>query len=185
MSERTRLDDQAVAQRLTWLEETLGKLEELSGPTAQTALDAVAALTEVYGEALARVLDATAADPGLSTTLVGDRLLGHLLVLHEIHPEPVEGRIRRALHDLDPELRSHGVTADLDGVEDGVARIVLTGGCPSALGPLRRTVEEAVRAIAPEVESVEPMRAPVRRPAAFIPADALLARRASAAGGGP
>lgn len=88
MAERPRLDGQVLASRLAWLDETLGRLEQMPGPTAETALDAVAALTEVYGEALARVMDRAAADATLTGALADDRLLGHLLTLHDIHPRP-------------------------------------------------------------------------------------------------
>jgi Fe-S cluster biogenesis protein NfuA len=179
-TETGRLDDEAVAQRLAWLEDVLGRLEQMPGPAAQTAMDAVSALTEVYGEALARVMDTVGDGPALS----GDMLLGHLLVLHDLHPDPVEARVRRALRGLDPQLRPRGVEATLDGIRDGVARVALAGGgCGSSLGQIQDLVEETLRAIAPELRAVESSRVAARRPAAFVPVDALLARPAPAAGG--
>ncbi|GIH23246.1 hypothetical protein Aph01nite_15560 [Acrocarpospora phusangensis] len=77
-----RLDDRTVSVRLEVLEELLAELEAAS---AETALDAVALLAEVYGEALARVMDR--ADPELRTGLTRDVLLAHLLALHDIQPE--------------------------------------------------------------------------------------------------
>ncbi|MEO3855650.1 hypothetical protein [Acrocarpospora sp. B8E8] len=74
-----RLDDRTVAVRLEVLEELLAELEATA---AETPLDAVALLAEVYGEALARVMEQ--AEPELQTVLAGDVLLAHLFALHGI-----------------------------------------------------------------------------------------------------
>src|SRR3954463_13290189 len=90
-----RLPDPAVEARLARLDEVLAGLESAPGPTVRSALEAVRLLTEVYGEALARVLDQ--ADGQLAGRLADDELLAHLLVLHAIHPESVERRAARAV----------------------------------------------------------------------------------------
>jgi hypothetical protein len=80
-----RLDERAVAGRLELLEELLGELESASGPTAELALDAVATLAAVYGEALHRVVERAGAEsPGLVAALAGDVLLAHLFALHGV-----------------------------------------------------------------------------------------------------
>ncbi|TXK34789.1 hypothetical protein [Nonomuraea sp. C10] len=84
MTDRPRLDERAVAGRLELLEEMLNELETTSGPTAELALDAVATLAEVYGEALARVMDRAAAYPGFGSAAAGDVLLAHLFALHGV-----------------------------------------------------------------------------------------------------
>ncbi|MFE2104156.1 NifU family protein, partial [Streptomyces sp. NPDC059468] len=83
-----RLPDPAVEARLARLDEVLAGLESVPGPAAREALESVTLLTEVYGEALARVLDH--ADERLRGLLADDELLGHLLVLHAIHPESAD-----------------------------------------------------------------------------------------------
>ncbi|MGW4567748.1 NifU family protein, partial [Streptomyces sp. NPDC004561] len=55
MADAVRLRDPAVEARLARLDEVLAGLESAPGP----ALEAVRLLTEVYGEALARMLDHT------------------------------------------------------------------------------------------------------------------------------
>ncbi|MFS4097722.1 NifU family protein, partial [Streptomyces sp. AF1A] len=89
-----RLADRAVEARLARLDEVLAGLEPAPGP----AVEAVRLLTEVYGEALARVLDH--ADDRLRERLADDELLGHLMVLHDIHPESPERRAARAVEKL-------------------------------------------------------------------------------------
>ncbi|MFG1948182.1 hypothetical protein [Nonomuraea sp. NPDC048826] len=84
MTDRPRLDERAVAGHLELLEELLSELETTSGPTAELALDAVATLAGVYGEALARVMDRAASYPELGPALAEDLLLAHLFVLHGV-----------------------------------------------------------------------------------------------------
>lgn len=170
-----RLDDRAVAERMARLDEVLGRLERMPGATAATALDAVALLTEVYGEALARVAALAAPGSALATAFGRDRLLGHLLVLHDAHPEPVERRVLRALDGVRPHLGGAG--AELAGIDGDVARVRITGGgCGSASGRVAALVRDAVLAAAPELSEVEPVRMAERPPPAFVPADSLLRR---------
>ncbi|MEU9386197.1 NifU family protein, partial [Streptomyces sp. NPDC048279] len=80
MADPGRLDGRAVEARLARLDTLLEGLESAPGPTGGPAVEAVRLLTEVYGEALARVLDR--ADAALAGQLFDDELLDHLLVLH-------------------------------------------------------------------------------------------------------
>ncbi|CAM5559655.1 NifU family protein [Streptomyces aurantiogriseus] len=177
----SRLDDGEVAARVARIDELLEKVQIAPGPMAQTALDTVRALTEVYGEALARVLDQ--ADAALAGRLAEDELVGHLMVLHDLHPEPPERRAARAVERLRPAVRERGGDVTLDGVEGPVARVRLrTAGCGSGCGSGSSGVEEAVReavlAAAPELTTVETVPETESRPAAFVPVDSLLRRPA-------
>nr|WP_229865664.1 NifU family protein [Streptomyces spinoverrucosus] len=171
--------------RLARIDEVLEKVGITPGPTAQAALDAVRALTEVYGEALARVLDL--ADPALRARLTGDELLDHLLVLHDIHPEPPELRASRAVERLRPALQERGGDVELAGVEGPVARVRLRtpgcgSGCGSASAGFEEAVREAVLAAAPELTAVEPVPEPESAKAAFVPLDTVLRRPAQPQG---
>ncbi|MFC9926169.1 NifU family protein [Streptomyces sp. NPDC127190] len=176
-----RLPDPAVEARLARLDEVLAGLEAAPGP----ALEAVRLLTEVYGEALARVLDH--ADGPLTERLADDELLGHLLVLHDIHPEPPERRAARAVEKLRPAVRERGGDLEWAGVEGQVARVRLSsgGGCGSGCGSgggssdVAAAVRDAVLAVAPELTEVETVSG-AARPAgpAFVPLDSLLVREA-------
>ncbi|MGW3356681.1 NifU family protein [Streptomyces bungoensis] len=166
-----RLADPAVEARLARLDEVLAGLEPSPGP----ALEAVRLLTEVYGEALARVLDH--ADAGLRERLAGDELLGHLLVLHDIHPESPQDRAARAVERLRPAVRERGGDLEWAGTDGTVARVRLStgGGCGSGCGGGSSDVAEAVRAavlaVAPELTSVETVQESAARTAApaFVP----------------
>lgn len=151
-----RLDAAAVAERLTRLDAQVAGLESAPGPVGEQALDALATLTEIYGEALARVVDHAAAAPAVADALAADELLTHLLTVHEVHPEPVERRIGRALDRLGPTLRASGGDARLLELDGTVARVRLTtGGCAATARALWRAVEEAVLAAEPGLSRVE------------------------------
>ncbi|MEV6834055.1 NifU family protein [Streptomyces sp. NPDC051133] len=178
MADAGRLADAAVEARLARLDEVLAGLESAPGP----ALEAVRLLTEVYGEALARVLDR--AEEALGEQLVADELVGHLLVLHDLHPEPPERRAARAVEKLRPAVRERGGDLEWAGVDGQVARVRLSsgGGCGSGCGGGSADVAEAVRAavlaVAPELTSVETVQEPAARqaPPAFVPLSTIKRR---------
>ncbi|RKS78789.1 NifU-like protein [Actinomadura pelletieri DSM 43383] len=183
-----RLDGAAIAGRLDRLDETLGLLERTPGATAETALDAVTLLTEVYGEALARVMDRVSGDTRLVEAFLDDELVGHLFVLHGVHPEPVEGRVARALEALRPQLGRKGVDAEIVEIRERTAEVRLTGGtgggCGCGAEPVEDVVREAVLAVAPELDGVR-VTVPDAPAAAkaFVPVEALLRPPISVDGG--
>ncbi|MEW2511359.1 NifU family protein [Streptomyces sp. NPDC046870] len=179
MADAGRLADAAVEARLARLDELLAGLESAPGPAAGNAVEAVRLLTEVYGEALARVLDVTGGQP--AGRLAEDELLGHLLVLHGLHPEPPARRAERAVDRLRPAVRARGGDVELVGVDGQVARVRVTeaGGCGSGCGggpTIADAVREAVLTAAPELTAVEQLTAPAAP--AFVPLDSLLVREA-------
>ncbi|SFD79213.1 NifU family protein [Streptomyces aidingensis] len=196
MADRDRLDGQELGRLLARADELLERVESLPGPGARAAVDALRALTGLYGEALARVLDlagtaagtAPGTSGGLLDGLLDDELLAHLLVLHGLHPEPAERRAARAVERLRPAVRERGGEVEPAGVTaDGVARVRLTAkGCGGSASALQEAVREAVLAMAPELSGVEVVRetgAGAAAPA-FVPV-ASLTRRAAAPAGEP
>ncbi|CCK25289.1 hypothetical protein BN159_0910 [Streptomyces davaonensis JCM 4913] len=174
-----RLADPDVEARLARLDALLEGLDAAPGPATRSAVEAVGLLTEVYGEALARVMDR--ADGPLAERLADDELLGHLLVLHSLHPEPVERRAARAVERLRPAVRERGGDVEWAGVEAGVGRVRLTAGggcgsgCGTGSGDVTAAVREAVLAVAPELTAVEPVQV---TPPAFVPLTTLTHRGA-------
>jgi Fe-S cluster biogenesis protein NfuA len=123
------------------------------------------------------------------SSLLDDELVYHLLILHGIHPQPVEARVARALDDVRPYIRSHGGEVELVGIANGVARVRLSGscqGCASSAATLEHAVTESVLAVAPELTGVEAAPGPAGQPRspALIPADSLLRKPSTLAGKG-
>jgi Fe-S cluster biogenesis protein NfuA len=138
------MEDAAVRERVGRVEELLAGIEG-----SPSAVEAVAAVVELYGEALRRIVAG-----GVDTD---DELVSHLLLLHGLHPVDVETRVARALDEVRPYLGSHGGDVELLGVSNGIARVRLVGtcdGCPSSAATLQHAIEEAVARAAPELEAV-------------------------------
>ncbi|MBP2452963.1 NifU family protein [Mycolicibacterium lutetiense] len=149
------------------------------GPGAlQNAEQLIRELTDLYGAALARLLRiATNHSAELAEVAAADSLVASLLLVHGLHPHPVHRRIADALDKVRPYLGSHGGDVDLIEVDGPVVRLRFTGscrGCPSSAATLELTIEDAIRAAAPEITSIDVV---ADSPAPnLIPAQSLLAR---------
>lgn len=166
-----------------------------AGDRIQTLLDASAAggavaheraeqlvreITDLYGAGLERMLGiALAARPDLADTFVGDDLIASLLLVHGLHPHDVGRRVEDALDGVRPYLGSHGGDVHLIGVEGDTVRLRFAGSCkscPSSSVTLELAVEDAVRAAAPEISSIEVVAAEAEAAPAMIPAESLMSR---------
>jgi len=128
-------------------------LERVEGD--DTATELVQALLELYGEGLARIVTR---EPALVAPLADDEVVAHLLMLHDLHPQPLEARVRGALAEVAPYLAQHGGGVELLGVEAGVARVRLDGacnGCPSSTATLRHGIQNLLRHFLPDVREVQ------------------------------
>lgn len=154
--------DEQAREAVGRVEELLERVEQLPDRVGrETAAELTAALVELYGEGLARIMRALEAGGEAATLrrdLGSDELVSHLLLLHDLHPIPVAERVRDALGEVRPYLESHGGDVELLDVSDGVVRLRLQGscsGCPSSTMTLKLAIEDAIAKLAPEIESVE------------------------------
>lgn len=116
-------------------------------------------ITDLYGAGLQRLLAlAVRAAPEVGDDIAADDLVASLLLVHGLHPHPVERRIAAALDTVRPYLGSHGGDVHLLDVDGDVVRLQFSGSCrscPSSAVTLELAVEDAVRAAAPEISSIE------------------------------
>lgn len=168
-----------------------------AGDRIQTLLDSCAAggtaaydraqqlvreVVGLYGAGLERIMRMVGdpeTDGGLVERLATDDLVASLLLVHGLHPHDVHRRVSDALDRVRPYLGSHGGDVDLLEVADDTVRLAFTGSCkscPSSAVTLELAVQDAVRAAAPEVSSIEVVTAEATTaPAGVIPAQSLLA----------
>ncbi|WP_194238650.1 nitrogen fixation protein NifU [Streptomyces spongiae] len=161
-------DDAYARGQVALAEERLSGLDTLpDGVAAARAAQTVEALVGLYGQCLGRITAELAEHPDLLGRLVADELVGHLLLIHDLHPEPVETRVLRALAELPgpPEL--------VELSENAVRIRIQGGGCGSA--GTEQAVRDAVAARAPEIEDVRVETG--RAEGALIPVDALFRDR--------
>jgi Fe-S cluster biogenesis protein NfuA len=133
------------------IEALLDRVETFPPAQREVATELVQALLDMYGEGLSRIVAA-------GQVPVGDELVSHLLLLHGLHPVPLESRVVGALDEVRPYLLAHGGGVELLGVDEGVVRLRLEGscnGCPSSAVTLKHAVEEAIHKAAPDVERIE------------------------------
>ncbi len=166
-----------------------------AGDRIQTLLDASAAggtaareraeqlvreLTDLYGAGLQRMMRlAVSANPELAEAFADDNLVASLLLVHNLHPHSVERRMSDALDSVRPYLGSHGGDVHLIEItDDGAVRLQFSGSCkscPSSSVTLELAVEDAIRAAAPEIESIEVVAAEAKSTSVISP-DSLLTR---------
>ncbi|HEY3996818.1 MAG TPA: NifU family protein [Mycobacterium sp.] len=151
----------------------------VSGAAAyERAQELVREVVGLYGAGLERIMQ-LAGDPGLTERLATDDLVASLLLVHGLHPHDAHRRVSEALDRVRPYLGSHGGDVDLLEIDDGVVRLAFKGSCkscPSSAVTLELAVEDAVRAAAPEIASIEVVTAEPAASSSVIPAESLLAR---------
>ena len=149
------MDDGQARERVARVETLLEQVEALPDPDARDiATELVQALLDLYGEALARMMDHVAAPEQLAD----DELISHLLMLHGIHPVPLETRVREALGEVRPYLASHGGNVELVSIDEGVVHLRMEGscsGCPSSTMTLKLAIEDAIHKAAPDVVDIK------------------------------
>ena len=144
-------------------------------------------LTELYGAALERMVAiATESAPELVGRFAADELVASLMLVHGLHPHGVDRRIEDALDSVRPYLGSHGGDVTLlevvDGAEGMTVRLQFAGSCkscPSSAVTLEFAVEDAVRAAAPEITTIEVVAAESASTASssgLISVDSLMSR---------
>jgi len=185
------LADRELGEHAQQIEALLGAIDSLPDPDLRSSVTGIVqGLVALYGEGIGRLLEIIRqqGEPLAARMLdacVADELVAHLLLLHDLHPVPLEARVARALEEVRPYLRSHGGNVELLGIEDGVARLRLQGscsGCPSSTATLKLAIEAAIQKAAPDLEGIEAegvAEPPV--PAGFVPAATLRRRTPTAA----
>ena len=155
--------EQELQQRIERIEGLVEAIEAWPDPAARSgATELLQATLDLHGAGLERMLDlaweAGPAGQALIEQFAQDPLVGRILLLHGLHPLDLETRVTQALDKVRPYLASHGGNVELVGIEDGVARVKLSGschGCAASELTLRAMVDDAVFAAAPELLRVE------------------------------
>ena len=142
------------------IEQALQALAEIDDVgVRETAEGALRLVVGLYGDVLGRVVQVVGEGwPDAARALADDDLIASLLVVHDLHPEPVAVRVQRALDDVRPYLGSHGGDVELVEVADDVVRLRMLGncdGCPSSSVTLKLAVEGAITEAAPEITDIQ------------------------------
>ena len=119
-------------------------------------------VVEMYGAGLERILASlfAAGEDGerIAVGLAEDPLVATLLLIHDLHPVPLEDRVQGALDSVRPYMESHGGNVELLSLEDGVARISLRGSCSDCSASsvtLELAIKQALEEAAPDLDGLE------------------------------
>ncbi|MGO9544871.1 MAG: hypothetical protein ACLPPF_08765 [Rhodomicrobium sp.] len=155
-------EKQDADEALRRLEALIEALETHPDPAAgATARELVGLVIELHGLGLARLMAILApAKEGATilARLAEDEHVRAMLLLHGLHPEDLETRVRRAAQKLRPHLGVHGLRLEVVEVANGAVRLRLHGAGAGIAAPLLwslpREIEDVVFEAAPDAETV-------------------------------
>jgi len=154
------MDVEQLVERVQELQAQLDATGE-SVPRALTE-ELMSAVVQMYGAGLERIVDSllAAGSDGerIAASLAQDPLVATLLLIHDLHPVPLEQRVQQALDSVRPYMESHGGNVELLSLENGVARIDLRGSCSDCSASsvtLELAIKQALEEAAPDLEGLE------------------------------
>jgi hypothetical protein len=115
-------------------------------PIKVAARELAGALLELHGEGLERLVELVKNGASLEA-LTSDELVANLLLLHGLHPEPLENRIEHALSNARRDL---GVVVSAS-VDHGQVRVRFSGAHPQA----KMAALEIIHRSAPDASAIE------------------------------
>ena len=140
------------------LQELLTRAERIPNEGARNLVyESLQSLLAFYGDGLGQLLKLVREAPGgpdVLERLAADSLVSGLLLIHGLHPVPLETRLSTALDKLRPYFKSHGGNVELVSLENDFARLRLQGTCktcPSSSVTLELAVQRALEEACPDL----------------------------------
>jgi Fe-S cluster biogenesis protein NfuA/nitrite reductase/ring-hydroxylating ferredoxin subunit len=154
------MDVEQLVERVQDLQTQLESTGESA--TREVAEELMSAVVQMYGAGLeqivATLLGAGAEGERMAAMLADDQLVATLLLIHDLHPVPLEQRVQEALDSVRPYMESHGGNVELLSLEHGIARIHLQGSCSDCSASsvtLELAIKQALEDAAPDLEGLE------------------------------
>lgn len=145
------------AEQLRRIDELVAAVEAMVDPAAQAiARELLQAVLEMHRQGISRMLEIAGAEQ--TAAFARDDLVASLLLLHDLHPAPLEERARAAVDRARPELSAEGCTVELLELREGVVRVRLerlAGGHHANAAAVHTALEETIWAMAPDAAGVE------------------------------
>jgi hypothetical protein len=139
----------------------------------EIALDLLSLVTDLYGEALGRVVelcsDRDLASPQVVLArLAADPLTSGLLVLHDLHPSSFSSRVGAAIAKIAANTGSDLRVLGLDETARSVRLRVLDDRGPAHLSSVLTSLEESLRAALPDLAALELATPPRSTPVTLL-----------------
>lgn len=146
------------------IQELIEELDLITDSKAkELAQDCVQEIVGFYGKGLERILHIFSANENSSAKdsinkLIEDNFISGLLLIHDLHPLSLETRLKNALEKVRPYMDSHGGSVEIVSLEEGIAKLRLSGsckGCPSSSVTLELGIKEAIEENCPDLLGLE------------------------------
>ena len=142
------------------IQELVEKINAMPDPAARRMLqECLESVLSFYGHGLSRVMNLVDKEGGkIREVLLNDPGVRSLLLIHGLHPDPLEKRLHAALEKVRPYMKSHGGDVELLSLEDDFARLRLQGHCktcPSSTVTLELAVRAALEEACPDLQGFE------------------------------
>jgi hypothetical protein len=171
------------------IEELTSRADALKDPEARrVAVDLLQVVMDYHAaaiERMMRIVNESEGGASIAGSIAEDGLAASVLLLHDLHPDGFETRVRRAVDKLRLRLNPRGANLTLlgldpPGMDSGVVRLRYepprNGHVPSA----RNLIEDGIVEMAPETVEVS-IEGLEEQPASngFVPLQALFAGQAT------
>lgn len=185
-AQQTRFDDELVQ-----LQAHVESLETLGDPSAREAaremLKIVLGLHAAGLEDMLSIIREAGTQPAdtLIPRLAANPRVCGLMLLHDLHPEDLATRVRKAVDRLRPHLGVSGIRAELTGTDGGVVRIRITTeasqGRRHSPEDVRAEIEDTVMTMAPDASElvIDGLEGIGGTNEVFVPLSSISGRRAN------
>jgi Fe-S cluster biogenesis protein NfuA/nitrite reductase/ring-hydroxylating ferredoxin subunit len=144
------------------VQELIAEIDGITDANARELLqECIREVLAFHGLGLGRVLEVAKDASGSADVyekLVDDSIVRGLLLIHGLHPVPLEARLRQALEKVRPYMESHGGNVELLSLDNDVARLQLVGhckSCPSSAVTLELALKQAIEEACPDLLNFE------------------------------
>ena len=147
-------DDQA--QRIQDLIEHIEALPDAN--TRELMQECLQEMLALHGTGLERILKLVSTNANVRDVLINDDIVRGLLLIHGLHPVPLEARMHQALDKVLPYIHSHGGNVELVSLDDGIAKLRLQGTCKTCTAStitLELAVKGAIAKFCPDLLGME------------------------------
>lgn len=146
------------------IQELLDELESYpDGKAKEMIQECVQEILSFYGNGLKRIMDIVAkgnssASKDIYNNLIDDSFVNGLLLIHDLHPLDLNTRLHIALEKVKPYMDSHGGSVEIISLENGIAKLKLSGhckGCPSSASTLELGIKKEIEENCPDLLGLE------------------------------
>jgi acyl CoA:acetate/3-ketoacid CoA transferase alpha subunit len=161
MAARNGDDPQDAVQRLEALIRALDAHPDRVA--RETARELLALVLDLHGLGLAKLMGIVSTSEGGQTILarlVEDKQVQSMLLLHGLHPEDFQTRVRKAVDRLHPHVGVHGLRLDVVEITNGTVRLRLHRcGATAIDGPVLWSLPSEIEGVlveaAPDIETIQ------------------------------